>query len=267
MVTNRFPFTGSGRQKEGGELATRKQDFNAHYQGNGFRHTAPNIDMSPPIPSLGGATVQQTLEQITTLISSNGTGFISIGNADGYGIGTYNMNTVDTPTLANAFTAAFADDRLQNGGIILVLAGTYILTTPVTVPPGITIIGEVGGTLIIGEMTEQSMFIVSSAVKDFRIGGDSGSGTIPLSVGSNVEKVKFFNLMLSDNLNGTAASGGTTMATVPIIALSNAANLELERVSFIGRINNGAVANRPKTYSAVSTVSGGSTGTTLTVKD
>lgn len=267
MVSNRFPFTGSGRQKEGGELATRKQDFNAHYQGNGFRHTAPNIDMSPVIPSLGGATVQETLEQITTLISSNGTGFISIGNADGYAIGTYNMNTVATPTLANAFNAAFADDRLQNGGIILVLAGTYVLTTSVTVPPGITIIGEVGGTLIIGEMTEQSMFIISSTAKDVRIGGNSGSGTIPLSVGSNVEKVKFFNLMLSDNLNGTVATGGTSMATVPMIALNNAANLELERVSFIGRINDGAIANRPKTSSAVSSTSGGSTGTTLTVKD
>ncbi|HVI40456.1 MAG TPA: hypothetical protein VM577_07335, partial [Anaerovoracaceae bacterium] len=148
MTSNRFPFTGSGRQKEGGELATRKQDFNAHVQGNGFRHTADNVDMNPVIPALGGTTVQQTLEEFTALVTSAGTGFISIGNAgvDGYAVGTYNMNTLATPTLKDAFNAAFADHRLRNGGIILVLAGTYVLTTPVTVPSGISIMGEVGGT-------------------------------------------------------------------------------------------------------------------------
>lgn len=263
---NRFPFTGSGRRLEGGELATRKQDFNAHVQGNGFRHTADQIDMSPPIGALGGTTVQQTLEEFTALIASSGTGFISIGNAvDGYAEGVYNMNTLTTPTLKDAFNAAFADPRLQDGGIVLLLAGTYTLTAPITVPPGMTIMGEVAGTLIVAEMAEQSMFITSSTVKQLTIEGNSGGGKIPLAVGSNTEKIRFSNLMLSDNLNGNVASGGASMLTVPMVAVRASSNVEFNNVTFIGRLNDGSVTNRPKTLYSIGTITGGSTGTTVKI--
>ena len=53
-------------------------------------------------------------------------GLFLIGNAgadgysgpDGYALGSYNVNTLATPTLASAFSAAFLDSRLRNGGII-----------------------------------------------------------------------------------------------------------------------------------------------------
>lgn len=267
MTNNRQPFIGSGRTLEGGALATRKQDFNAHVEGTGFIHTADIIAMNPPIPTLGGTTVQQSIQNVTSLITSSGTGFISIGNAgvDGYALGAYNINTVATPTLKDAFNAAVADRRLTSGGVILLLAGTYVTTAPIEIPPGITVMGELAGTLIIGEMSEQSMFIIDPAVKNININGNSGSGTIPLNTGSGTEKTRFVNLMLADNLNGNVASGGTSMVTVPMVSLKVSANFECQNVSFIGRLNNGSIVNRPKTLAAIGTVIGGSNGTALNI--
>ncbi|HVI39088.1 MAG TPA: hypothetical protein VM577_00370, partial [Anaerovoracaceae bacterium] len=92
-------------------------------------------------------------------------------------------------------------------------------------------------------------------------------GDLDLDSGSNVEKVRFSNLMLADNLNGNVASGGASMLTVPMIALKNAGNLECKNVTFIGRLNDGPVASRPKTLYAIGSITGASTGTTLTVDE
>ena len=67
--------------------------------------------MNPSIPNVGGTTVQGTLENLTAIVTASGSGFISIGNVDGYSSGTYNMGTVETPTFAQAFAAAQADER------------------------------------------------------------------------------------------------------------------------------------------------------------
>lgn len=267
MGNNRPPFVGSGRAQEGGALSTRKQDFNAHWGGNGFRHDATNIDMNPIIPGVGGTNVQETLESLHSIILSAGSGFISIGDVDGYAQGSYNVGTLDTPTFFDAFNAALNDARLQNGGVILVLAGTYRLSHTLTVPPGISIMGEVGGTLIIGGMPETPMFSVDFDHKTVTIGGDSGGGQLDLTTGSNVEETKFYNLMLADNLDGYALFGEPTMTTVPMIRFKTGCNVTCERVSFIGRIHSGSVSARVKTISALGSTTGSGNGTILTVKD
>jgi hypothetical protein len=266
MTNNRFPTVGSGRLKEGGRLATDKQDFNAHWQGNGFRHMANQIDVSP-IPNLSGANVQAVLEDLEGAITSKGTGYISIGQTDGYALGEYNVGSVETPTLADAFAAAFTDNRLQNGGIILVLAGTYHLRDTVTVPPGITIMGESSGTLIIGQMNEQPMFVVDYTTETHSIGGDSGSGPVTATIGSNLDGTGFANIMLADNLDGYVAGGGPSMVTVPMIQCKIASELTLDHVSFLGRLNSGTITGRSKTLSAISYVTGGGTGTSLKVNN
>lgn len=270
MANNRFPTVGSGRLKEGGRLATDKQDFNAHVEGNVFRHTADQIDMSPPIAILGsGTTVQQTLQELQTQVASTGSGFISIGNAgsDGYALGSYNVGSIATPSFNDAMQAALADRRLQNGGVILVMAGTYHVFHPVVLPAGITVMGELGGTILVSETTEQSLFVVDFDHKTLNIGGNSGGGTIPLITGSNVEETKFYNIILTDNFDGYANAGQPSMTTVPIIQCRVGSNVACERVSFIGRLHSGSVSARQKTRSAVAYISGGGGGSTLTIRD
>jgi hypothetical protein len=263
-------FQGSGRTKEGGYLATHKQDFNAHYTGGDFRHGADDVDMNPPLSLYPtGTTVQKTLELLSA--GAGGAGFVSVGDAspDGYALGTYNVGTSDTPTLRDALLAAFNDERVQNGGIIFILPGTYYIITTVEVPAGITILGETSGTIIIGEMSEEPMFRFLRS-KDFpTIGGDSGGGEISAEVGSPVDQSGLVNLILCDNLDGYGGSLGisdSTMQTVPMVEMETSARLNVENVKFLGRVDYGPVPDRGKTYCAVGTVLGGSTGTYLTMR-
>lgn len=266
-------FTGSGREQEGGFLAVHKQDFRAHVTGGDWRHGAKDIDMEPIISALGGANVQETLEQLAAFISAQGSGFISIGKLDGYdgyATGSYNVGAPATPTLRDAFTAAFADSRLQNGGVILVLAGTYSLESTVEVPPGITIMGELAGSIIQSRTSEQSMFKVLAGTENTRIGGDSGSGPLRLEMGEPLDATTFFNLILADNLDGYVKTGSdpiATMQTVPMIDAEKSSHLVCDNVRFIGRINNGPVSGRAKTLRAIGGYStGGGIGSKLSVK-
>lgn len=235
MVTN---FV---RAKEGGLSVVNKQEFNTYK-----------------------TTVQDALDSITGLVNSSGSGFISIGNEDGYATGSYNVGSASYPTLKSAFEAAVADERLTNGGVILLMAGTYKTSETITIPAGISVVGEVGGTLIIGEMSEQPIFLVQKSSQNFKIGGNDTS----LDQGSNVKVTKIYNLMLSDNLNGAVASGGPSMATVPMIRVENASNVICERVSFLGRLADGTVTNRLKTLCAIKNISSDSTaGTVLTIRE
>lgn len=261
MTNNRLPFIGSGRPQEGGVLAVRKSDFNVHVSGGGFRHDATNIDMNPVISLVGGITVQETLEKLHSLIISAGTGFLSIGSVDGYVQGDYNVGEGTTLTLHDTFIAAFADVRLQNGGIILVLAGTYHLQTSVLVPGGISIVGEISGTTIIGEMQEAPMFIIQKPNN----GIDLVAG-VSLDTGSNVDSVKIMNLILADNLDGYVLFGEPSMTTVPMIQAQVSSNLTCENVSFIGRIHTGSLP-RTKTQSAVGYTGSDVNGTTLKLKN
>lgn len=259
-MANRSPFIGSGRFQESGALATRKQDFNAHYQGNGFRHDATNIDMNPIISSLGGATVQEALENVRGLITSAGSGFLSIGDVDGYVQGNYNVGDPATPTLVDAFAAAIADDRLVNGGIILMLSGRYHLRQTVTIPAGVSVIGEISGTTIIGEMQEEPMFVIEKPSTSVQL-----TTGVNVDRGSNIGCVRFMNLILADNLDGYLLFGEPTMVSVPMIEMEADSHLVCENVTFIGKIHSGSTP-RNKTLAAISCSSSGTDGTVLTLE-
>jgi hypothetical protein len=247
-------FQGSGRPQEGGFLATHKQDFNAHVTGSDWRHDATHVDINPEIVGLGGATVHTGLENLLAMVASSGTGFVSIGDFDGYAQGSYNVGTGGYTSLREALLAAFADDRMQNGGIILILAGTYTLTSRVNIPPGISLMGEIGGTIIVGEMIEQSMFRIQGAISSFAVGGDSGSGTLQADAVNPLNETKIYNLILTDNLNGNVTQSlepVSSMQTVPMIEIQRGTRVHFENVKFLGRVNNGAISGRGKTLRAI----------------
>jgi hypothetical protein len=260
----RLPFIGSGRRIEGGELATRKQDFNAHVDGTGFRHTAASVDVAT-IEGVAATNVQEALESVTDLITSAGSGFISIGLADGYGIdgyapGSYTVGTLAYPTLRDAFQGAIADPRLTNGGVILVLAGTYKTSTTITIPSGITVMGEMSGTIIVGETPDTPMFQIEGTTNRLTVGQDMGSGSLPLDSSAKLEAIKFMNLTLIDNLDGYASFGQASMSTAPMIRVAVNSNFTCEFVRFIGRINNGSELG---TAHAIRTQAASSAGTHL----
>lgn len=262
-------FQGSGRNKEGGYLATHKQDFNAHYTGGDFRHGADDIDMNPALSGFSATNVQTTLEEFISFVTSSGSGFVSVGSITGTA-GKYNVGDPATPTFESALSAAFTDSRLTNGGIVLIMAGTYVMNTSVSVPVGITIMGELAGTIIVGEMTEQPMFLIPQSTDTTTIGADTGGGEEPLAAGAPADAVKFFNLTLADNVNGNVKSSGlpiSTMQTVPMISCEKSSNLICEEVRFVGRVNYGGPAARGKTLRAIGGYSsGGTTQTGLTIK-
>lgn len=259
----------STRKIEGGAGTVYKSDFNNHTTGVNTRHKADQIDLASAF-SLGGTTVQAALNQLANAMGSgsggSGGGFVSIGNAAGSAVGSYNINTASYTDLKAAFNAAVADPRLVGGGVILLMAGTYTVTSTITVPAGITVMGEVGGTLIVGETSGNTpIFLIKRTLQTLNIAGNSGAGTIGLDTGSNVDAVKFYNLMLADNLYGNANSSAPTMNTCGMINVENSANFVCERVSFIGRLGNGVVTNRAKTLCAIKTVIGGPSGTNVKI--
>lgn len=260
------PFVGSGREREGRFLAVHKNDFLSHGEGLYLRHNADQVDVSPALDNVAGSNVQTVLENLAGLIQSSGTGFISIGAADGYdgyGQGTYNVNSPSTPTFADALNAAQDDPRLENGGIILVLDGTYTITETITLRPGITLMGETSGTYLIGETTEQPLFTISHVSKHLTIGGDTGGGATESQAGSQVDEIKLHNLLIFDNLNGS----DSTMITVPMVSVQRGANLVVQNCSFFGKLNDGSVVSRAKTKAAIGTTSGVSFSTRVKVQD
>lgn len=256
----------NGRLQEGGRLAVHKNDFNVHVSGEDFRHSADNIDLDA-IVGLDSSNMQTALESLADIVGSFGSGFISIGSIDGYAQGNYNVGATGIVTLEDAFDAALADDRLQNGGVILLLAGTYVVESSITIPSGYAVIGEIQGTIINGEMSEEPIFIISKGIKDIKLGGNAGLGEISIFSGSNFNKVLFSNLILVDNLNKTGGSGeAASMTTVPMISCQKGSNFECERVSFLGRVTNGSPTGRTKTQAGIG-YSGGVGDSRLSVKN
>jgi len=240
----RQPFTGLGRQIEGGFLVTNKQDFNAHVQGSAFRHTADNIDMNPPLPTIDETNLQSTLEKLQIAINSDGSGFISIGNVDGYAIGDYNVNS--TTTFEEAFAQATQDERIVNGGVILILAGKYHVSTTITVPKKISVIGEMSGTYVVGETSNTPLFLIKASE------AISVGTIIPAQFGSTAQRTNFENISIFDNLDGY----GATLTSSSMISIEQGSNISFKNVSFFGKVNDGSSVNRVKTISAISTTGG-----------
>jgi len=247
-------FVGSSRLREGGRPVVHYQDFIAHTGATDWRHEASAIDMNPAV--LNSSTVQSAIESIYNYVNGNGTGFISIGSLDGYSgfyaTGKYNVNSVETPTLKDAIDAAVTDARLANGGIILLLPGYYRVSSTITIPNGISLIGEGPGVYIIGETSGgNSIFNISAITTDFSINGDSGSGDQNLILGTDVKKTLFKNLIITDNSDGYVNSGNATLSTWAMVLVDRGSNAEFEKVTFIGRLNDGPVLNRQKTLTAI----------------
>lgn len=225
----RDPFNGSMRPIEGGRLGVYKQDFNAHISGTAFNHCADQINMSPPLEGCGaGLTVQDAIEN---LISCSGGGlFVSIGNIteDGYTSGDYNVGAEGIDTLEQAFAAAFMDPHLENGGVIVIKSGTYSLSSTVTVPPGITLWGEPGGTIINGRMTESPMFIIGTAKPRINLGFEN---TSLIRSQNSPQFTKFWNITLIDNLN---REGGFSLLNNPMIAVQDGAYFIMEQSTCLG---------------------------------
>lgn len=72
-VPPRTPFVGSGRVPEGGQLATHKRDFLAHASGEEWHHCADQINMNPPLVTVGGDNVQEALENLEAAVGGNNT--------------------------------------------------------------------------------------------------------------------------------------------------------------------------------------------------
>ena len=232
MVTR---FIGSGRQREGGFAAVHRQDFRAHTTGGDWRHTADQTDMNPSLSVLGGIfsspTVQGTLQLLANTFSTAGQGFITIG--DGYDMGDFNVGDPSTPSLHDAFNAAFASPRLQQGGVLLIKAGTYRLTQTVTVPQGMMIIGEGRGTVIISNTGEKAMFRIQKVDETFSVGELLAT---PQTIGRGMDGNKFWNMVLADNLDGYITSGGIpvpTMQSVPMIQCEVGSVLEMDQMYFL----------------------------------
>src|SRR5690606_19256027 len=111
-------YIGSDRLKEGGFLATHKQDFNAHVDGGDYQHEASHIVMNPELSDnrMKGATVQETLEKMHDVINSS-TILVTVGHADNKG--DYNIDDFND-SLKETLETAFADSTLSNGGVVLI---------------------------------------------------------------------------------------------------------------------------------------------------
>jgi hypothetical protein len=249
-MTSRTRFIGSGRVKEGGFLATHKQDFIVHTEGGDWRHKATQLDMDPSIDvSNSTQTVQEAFEFLRANAIASGVGFVTIG--DGYTDVLENAIEIGQngiTDLNDAFTEAFSQDRLVNGGIILLKAGSYELTDTVDVPAGITIMGEVGGTNVNCTPTNVPAF------KFLRNSGNVDTGDETTAWSPNVSRM--FNLNLFDNLGGSEFSGLPAFSTVSMIQTEQGASVNIEHCSFIGRI----VDTGGSVFSVTRTVIEGLTG-------
>lgn len=243
MVQTRY--VGSSRQREGGYSATHKRDFAAHIEGGDWYHGATDILMDPPITdgagSFTGTTVQETIQSIVNTYISGGQGFVTIGDG-------YDNSAQD---LALAFTGAFANPRLDGGGIVLVKAGTYSIQNTVTVPPGITIMGESAGSLLIAETGEQPMFVVQASNLQPQTG---------TAMSESQDKTTFVGLVFYDNLNQASSA----LITTAMIRAQRGSDLTLDGCFFIGK----AVSTTNITNRVVEHITGAtSKSTILTVRN
>ena len=139
----RIPFIGSGRTAEGNaELVTRKQDFNAHIEGGGFRHQASTIDIQP-ISHVTSTELQGALTEINA--NMVGINYITIGDGV-HSVGDFTVS--ETVTINNCFTSAFASPQLAAGGCILMKPGVYVFNDKVDLPVGISVIGSGSATIL-----------------------------------------------------------------------------------------------------------------------
>lgn len=256
-----------------GALATNRYDFQNHVDGYAFRHNSDQVDVNPPvvIQNTTVTTVADALTAISNYIvqdQSGGQGFITVG--DGYDTwhnanGSINFDNTVPPlndilkpvfdAIINNTTIPAGFERIQRGGIILIKAGTYIITETVDVPPGIILIGEGYGTKIVNAVSldlsslPPSPKLSPTIMPMFKIKADANRSVNDGAVDSNGDYFMFskftgfFNLVISDNFVENTILGDTYYKLpqntdgYALIEPENGSNTVLDNVVFIGRMN------------------------------
>ena len=240
----RQPYTGKGRTVElDGNIATRKQDFNAHWQGGGFKHKADQILMNPSLSGgLAGKDVQETLEKFESYL----VGFCVITIGDGYTTtGDFTINTSTTPTIEDAFTQALASSRLDKGGWILIKPGQYDFSDTVSLPPGISVMGSVGGSILNAGSsmagTGKPMFSIESG-SAYQFGVKTSAPTAAYKT-DGYAKNKFVNLTFTDNIDDTSTYiPALDSSSAPFIKVKYDSFVEIEKCTILGKTKYGTTA-------------------------
>jgi hypothetical protein len=168
-------FVGSGRAKEGGFLATHKQDFVAHRTGGDWRHKADQVDMNPQLADAPGATVQQVLANLGIVVSSK---LITVGD------GTNSVGDFSGP---DAIQRAIESVRVGSDpwtAVILVKHGLYVITSVDGVD-----ITERSTLVLIGEGSATDDPSESTVIQDNR--SDSLNGAISVNGSLYCDRIWF----------------------------------------------------------------------------
>jgi len=227
------PVTGSGNvMQQRGKLGAYKQDLLAHRDGTGFRQDATTVDMNPQLTFFPSATVQGTLEAIETFLL-NDDAFVSIGdNVNSFGM--FNVGAAGYPTIESCFAGALATLRLSyRGGIIQLKAGRYNFQNTVTLPPGISVIGELSGTVINADTANPIFKISESEAETIRVA--------PSVTADGSKQNKLYNLTFFDSFGG--ANPNLNLST--FITCERGSNLRVEQCAVFGKI--GAAGSPPPT--------------------
>lgn len=256
------PFTpGNAR------IAADLFDFRKHTNGTDFLHSANHITTSPGVD--GATNVQTSIDNINTFIASLsdlGTAFAAI--PDGYDCYTdpapnfYFSNAIPPlndfliplfSAISTAGTMPTGYDRLKEGGILYIPAGTYYIDETVEIPPSIILLGEGYATKIINATsldltlsppqidagaTHVPMFIIKSDTN--RSNNDSAIDAENSFMFSRT--TKFVNITISDNFVEPTLLGDVyyklpqnTIGDCPLIMQEQGSYLEMQDVKIIGR--------------------------------
>ena len=211
-----------------GKLTTSRNDFEKHWTGIDFRHEAKNIDTNPILiyaPSLPphDDSVQGALEALLNLIKL-GSDVYSIGDGN-QSSGTLTVGA-DFATIEECFAAALITLRLSSyGGIILLKCGRYNFADTVILPAGISVFGEIGGT-IINSTIDKPIFSVEECP-------GFATDRAPSIEVDGYRCSKFYNLSFFDNFEQNAAV--LTSATSCFIEIQQGSNVEIKKCAFFGK--------------------------------
>jgi len=251
-----------------GRIATDLYDFMDHKDGYSFNHKAADIDLTSS-GILGSPTnVEDALINLTNAANTEiNQPFISIG--DGYdtwhaanGTNNFDGTIPSLDTLLNPIFNAIINKttlpnkfkRIKNGGVVVIKSGTYIVKSPINVPPGITLMGEGFGTKIINgnnldftntpvrktlNQTPGPVFIVKRDI-DRNLTSDAQNSGIGYFM--FLRETKICNMVIADNFVENPLMGNVNWllpqnisGDSPLIRQENSSSLILDGINFVGK--------------------------------
>lgn len=215
-----------------GRLALYKSDMISHQSGGGFRQAADTVDMDPLLAYFTQSTVQDVLAAMETFMI-NDDAFVSIG--DGINsFGTFNVADPVYSTIEACFAAAFLTLRLSatTGGVVFVKSGQYDFINTVSLPAGVSVMGDVGGT-IFNAQSPNAIFRIpecpTAVVRPF-----------PNKETDGGQVTRIYNVTFFDALGDAVPQ----LETSRFLFCNRGCNLSVENCSVFGHI--GAVGSPPK---------------------